>query len=336
MRVAQLFGNQIEIRDINNISLQDKHGAIVKILGCGLCGSDIVKFRHKLAEDGTVLGHEIVATIEQINSSTGFKVGDKIVCSHHIPCMKCSYCKGESYSMCQHFKKTNIIPGGFSEYVYLSEEHLENVAYKVPQNMTNEEISFYEPLSCCIRAIERANLKEESNVLVIGLGSIGNIMGQALKAYGMNVFGCDLMQERIDIATQKGIFAFNSNDIEKSQEYISQNTNNIGVDCVFMTSGADAAIPLALKTVRDGGKILVFSSTPKDFGYANNDIYYRELTVLGSYSPHPKDLKKSFEFLTSNKVDVKNLSTIYTLDNINKAFDDTISNKILKAYIKIN
>ena len=148
------------------------------------------------------------------------KVGDKIVCSHHIPCMKCSYCKGESYSMCQHFKKTNIIPGGFSEYVYLSEEHLENVAYKVPQNMTNEEISFYEPLSCCIRAIERANLKEESNVLVIGLGSIGNIMGQALKAYGMNVFGCDLMQERIDIATQKGIFAFNSNDIEKSQEYI--------------------------------------------------------------------------------------------------------------------
>ena len=335
MKVAQLFGNQIELRELDKVSLSDKKGAVVKVLGCGLCGSDIVKFRHGLAEDGTVLGHEIVAIIEDINSETSFKKGDRIVCSHHIPCFECHYCRGGSYSMCKHFKKTNIIPGGFAEYVYLSEEHLKNVAYKVPANMTDEEISFYEPLGCCVRAVERASLNKGDNVLVIGLGSIGILMGQALKAYGMNVFGCDLMQERIDIANQKGIIAFNSSDIEKSHEYIYKNTNDIGADCIFMTSGADAAIPLSLKTVRNGGKILVFSSTPKDFGYANNDIYYRELTVMGSYSPRPQDLAKSFELLTTGQVNVKHLSTDYLLDNIVEAFDDTINNKILKAYIKI-
>lgn len=335
MKVAQLFGNQIELRELDKVTLSNSKGAIVKVLGCGLCGSDIVKFRHGLAEDGTVLGHEIVAIIEEINSDTSFKKGDRIVCSHHIPCFECHYCRGGSYSMCKHFKKTNIVPGGFSQYVYLSEEHLKNVAYKVPDSMPDEEISFYEPLGCCIRAVERAALNKGDNVLVIGLGSIGILMGQALKAYGMNVYGCDLMQERIDLASTKGITAFNSSDVEYSHEYIYKETNDIGVDCVFMTSGADAAIPLALKTVRNGGKILVFSSTPKDFGYANNDIYYRELTVMGSYSPHPNDLKKSFELLTSSQVDVKNLSTDYILDDIVKAFDDTIKNKILKAYIKI-
>ena len=335
MRVAQLFGNQIEIRDIKKVSLDGKCGAIVKVLGCGLCGSDIVKFRHGLAEDGTVLGHEIVATIEGIDSDTNFKLGDKIVCSHHIPCFECHYCKGGSYSMCQHFKKTNIVPGGFSEYVYLSEEHLKNVAYKVPSDMTDEEISFYEPLGCCVRAVERAALNKGDSVLVIGLGSIGLLMGQALKAYGMQVYGCDLMQDRIDLANKRGIIAFNSLDSDKSHELIYKYTENIGVDAVFMTSGADAAIPLALKTIRNGGKIIVFSSTPKDFGYANNEIYYKELTVMGSYSPRPQDLKKSFELLTNRQVDVKNLSTNYELSNIVKAFDDTINNRILKAYINI-
>lgn len=304
--------------------LETAEGAIIKTHGCGLCGSDIVKFRQKSVKDGTVLGHEIVGEIVKINSKTKFKVGDKIISSHHIPCFKCDYCKNENYSMCEHFKQTNIIPGGFSEYIYLSEEHLQNVAYKIPENLTEVEATFYEPLGCCIRAIKRAELKNISKVLVIGLGSIGIIMGQALKAYGHEVFGCDIIQERIDLAHKFGIKAFNSSNLDC-----------LKVDAVFMTAGADATIELALKNVRDGGKIIVFASTPKNFGYANNEIYYRELTVMGSYSPSPADLKDSIDLLSSEKVKVKDISTIYDFSEIEKAFNDTINNSILKAYIKI-
>jgi L-iditol 2-dehydrogenase len=237
--------------------------------------------------------------------------------------------------MCEHFKGTNIFPGGFSEFVYLSEEHLKKVTHLIPTNLTEVEASFYEPLGCCVRAVVRADLQPNSNVLVIGLGTIGLLMGQALKAFGMNVFGCDLKEERIDLANNLGIKAFNSADNDFTHNYIYENTNNYGVDCVFMTSGADAAINVALNTVRLGGKILVFASTPKNFGYANNEIYYKELTVLGSYSPRPQDLETSLKLLTNGEVKVKNLSTIYELDDIQKAFDDTISNKIMKAYIKL-
>ena len=70
-------------------------------------------------------------------------------------------------------------------------------------------------------------------------------------------------------------------------------------------------------------------------GYQNNQIYYRELTVLGSYSPSPTDLKEALNLLENKKVKVEGLSSEYALNNINQAVLDTINNKIMKAFIKI-
>lgn len=320
MKAAQVKKNKIIVSEIDDIKLDGRKGAIVMTLGCGLCGSDIVKFRHKIVHDGAVLGHEIVAEILEINSDTKFKKGDRIVTSHHIPCGECNFCRHGNVSMCEHFKKTNIFPGGFSEKVFVSEEHLQNVAYLVPENMPDEEISFYEPLGCCIRAIKRCALQKDDTALIVGLGSIGLLMGEGLKAMGYKVYGCDLIPERIELAKKMGIEPFDF---------------SFEVDGVFMTSGADKAIDTALKAVRAGGKILVFSSTPLSNGYPNNEIYYKELTVLGSYSPSPADLKDSFDLLASGKVNVQGLTTVYPLDKIQQAFDDTVANKIFKAYIKI-
>lgn len=324
MKIAVVCNDKIIVKNTSSITLDSREGAIVKVLGCGLCGSDIVKFVHKISKDGTVLGHEIVAQIVQINSKTDFKAGDVIVTSHHIPCGKCVYCKHGNVSMCEHFKATNIRPGGFSEFVYLSEEHLENVAHLKPDNLTEVEASFYEPLGCIVRAVKRANLLDSDRVLVVGLGSIGILTAQALKAYGANVVGCDLLPERIELLQNLGIEAVDVREL--SGEF----------DGIFMTSGADKAIDTALKYVRNGGKILVFSSTPSEMSaYANNEIYYRELTVMGSYSPSPADLKDSLELLRTDKVKVSGISTEYKLDDIQQAFDDTMANKIMKAYIKI-
>ena len=113
MRTAVICGEKIIVKDAPSITLDDRKGAIVKVLGCGLCGSDIVKFVHKISKDGTVLGHEIVAQIVEINSKTNFKIGDTIVTSHHIPCGKCVYCRHGNVSMCEHFKETAGFPNWF-------------------------------------------------------------------------------------------------------------------------------------------------------------------------------------------------------------------------------
>ena len=299
MKTAIICDDKIVIKCVDDTKLEGRQGAIVKVLGCGLCGSDIVKFVHKISKNGTVLGHEIVAQIVEINSETNFKVGDEIVTSHHIPCGKCVYCRHGNVSMCQHFKSTNIRPGGFSELVYLSEEHLQNVAHLKPENLTDVEASFYEPLGCIVRAVKRVNLIKGDIALVVGLGSIGILTAQALKAYGVEVVGCDLIPERIEILKSLGINAVDVREISEKFE----------ADAIFMTSGADKAIDTALKYVRNGGKIVVFSSTPHDqTAYPNNEIYYRELTVMGSYSPSPADLTDSLELLRSGRVKVSGLS----------------------------
>ena len=335
MKAAVLENEKFNIKDIEKPLLADKEGAIIKIHGSGLCGSDIVKIRTGAAKDGSVLGHEIVGEIVEINTKTPFKKGDIIAMGHHVPCFDCPYCFSGNYSMCRHFQSTNIFPGGFSEYVFISEEHLNNTVFAITPHLTDIEASFLEPLACCIRAVKKTGLKDRTKNLVMGLGSIGILMGEALKAYGNEVYGCDLIKERALLSENYG---FDKSFVLKDEKQVLDEMKKyapIGFDNVFLTAGASSALDFAVKAARDGANIIVFSSVKDNNGFKNNDIYYRELTVTGSYSPSPMDLEDSMNFLESGKVNVKGLSTVYSLNQINQAINDTLSNKIMKAYIQI-
>ena len=195
MRASVLKNGKFEVVDMDMPELKEK-GAIVRVTGCGLCGSDIVKLKHNSVPDGTVLGHEIVGKIVKIHSDTDFMVGDEIVMGHHVPCFDCTYCYGENYSMCRKFKHTNIIPGGFAEYIYVSEDHLMNTVFNVTASITDEEISFTEPLACCIRCVKRTKVDFNSNVLVVGLGTIGLLMDKPHENWVLRLTGSTcLMKE---------------------------------------------------------------------------------------------------------------------------------------------
>jgi len=312
--------------DIPKPQIKDS-GAIIKVLGCGLCGSDIVKYKHG-TEENTVFGHEVVGIIEKIKTETNFKVGDRVVLGHHVPCYDCVYCKNGNFSMCKEFKSTNIVPGGFSEYIFVSEKHLKDTVNIVPEFLSDEKASFTEPAACCLRAVRRAKINKGDKVLVIGLGSIGLLMGQILKHFGARVLGCDLMENRMQTAKNLGF------DEVFSPSFSPE---NMMADKVFLVSGSEKTIPLALNSVRDGGVICLFASVASDTaGFANNEVYYRDLTVFGSYSPASTDLADSLDLISKNIIKTENLSTQYEFSELNQAIEDTIANKILKAYIKIS
>lgn len=327
MKSAKLINGKIELLNIQKPTLKDS-GAIIKVLGCGLCGSDIVKIKHatKENENKIVLGHEVVGIIEEINcSASDFMVGDVVALGHHYPCFDCEYCKNQSYSMCKTFKKSNIYPSGFSEYILIDENHLKYTVYKMNKELKNDEKAFLEPLSCCLRAVRRAGFeygKDNSNssALVIGLGSIGLLMMKGLKSFGVDVFGFDISDERTKFAQEQGFY------FDENKKY----------DTVFLTAGSTKAIQSATKYVIDGGKIIVFSSIQDDLaGFSNNEIYYRELSIIASYSPSVDDMKLSAKLLNEKSVNVSNLSTYYSLDNLSKAIDDSIKGNVFKAYIEL-
>ena len=326
MKSAKLINGKVEIINIEKPHLDIK-GAIIKVLGSGLCGSDLVKIKHSTpeTENKIVLGHEVVGIIEEINVQCDLKKGDIVALGHHYPCFSCEYCKNGSYSMCKTFKNSNIYPAGFSEYIKINENHLKFTVYKMNKRLKDDEKAFLEPLSCCLRAIRRAgfNYNQDNskfNSLVIGLGSIGLLMLKGLKAFNVQAFGFDISDKRSKLAFEHG-FSFDEN-----KKY----------DVVFLTAGNSKAIDTALKYVINGGKIIVFSSVEDDLkGFLNNEIYYRELSVIASYSPSPDDIKLSSELLNKGTVKVNNLSTYYKLDNLAQAVDDSLNNKIFKAYIEV-
>lgn len=330
MKSAKLINGEIKILDVFKPVLTSK-GAIIRVLGCGLCGSDIVKIKHATPEneDKIILGHEVVGVIEDINVKVkNLQIGDTVALGHHYPCLdveNCQFCKNESYSMCPTFKSSNIYPAGFSEYIKVDENHLRYTVYRMNPYLKDDEKAFLEPLSCCLRAVRRAGYKynednSKHSALVVGLGSIGLLMLKALRAFKVNVYGFDISQERAIKAASHG-FCFDE---------------SIKYDTVFLTAGSDKAIETALKHVVNGGKIIVFSSIKDDLiGFSNNDIYYRELSIISSYSPSMDDIKLSAELLNNKIVNVTNLSTYYSLDNLARAVDDSIKGKVFKAYIEI-
>jgi L-iditol 2-dehydrogenase len=161
---------------------------LVRVHGCGLCGSDIMKITQQ-ALPPVVLGHELTGTIvERGKAISNFEVGQRVIVAHHVPCGKCHYCRHQNYSMCAGFKASNIDPCGFAEYIRVPAQHAQHTTLLLPDSLSAEAGSFVEPLACCLRAVRRTPLLPGDSVVVMGLGSIGLLMVQALKSLGARFF----------------------------------------------------------------------------------------------------------------------------------------------------
>jgi L-iditol 2-dehydrogenase len=320
----------LELKDVDQPKIS-ANSALVKIRGVGVCGSDLLKLDRALVKPGTILGHELVGEITEISNELsvnyGFKKGDRIVSSHHVPCGKCKFCLNKQESLCTQFKSTNFNPGAFCEYLELSEDHLKYTVQKVPEKMSDLEASFTEPLACCIKAIERSGIKEyksdQAKVLVLGLGSIGLLIGQLVKYYrnDLELTGLDLMQERLDLAHRLG-FDKLSKKVEGKYDFI------------FLCAGA--GIETAIEHAENGAKIVVFSSLKDNLkGFSNNEIYYKELSVMGSYSPNLDNLKEALNLIKTKSVLVKDLiSHKASLENLGSIINQARQEKGIKVFLE--
>ena len=301
----------LELIETNKPQLKDNN-AIVKVTGVGVCGSDLLKLNQALVKPGTILGHEMVGIIDEISETMsqkyGFRKGDRILSSHHVPCLDCDYCLRGKESLCTKFKSTNFNPGAFCEYLELSEDHLKHTVHKIPDDMTDEVASFTEPVACCLKAAQGIGNREKGigRTLIIGLGSIGLIMGQVMKQYcpKSEISGLDLLESRQELALELGFDkAISPTSLLPSPDSPEK------YDVIFLCAGANATVDLASKHARNGATIVVFSSTPGETSFSNNDIYYKELTVMGSYSPNLENLREALELLSKGEIRVEKLIT---------------------------
>jgi L-iditol 2-dehydrogenase len=288
---------------------------LVRVHGCGLCGSDIIKIVQQ-APPPVVLGHELAGTIvERGKAVSNFEVGQRVIVAHHVPCGECHYCKHQNYSMCAEFKASNIDPCGFAEYIRVPAQHVRQTTLLLPESLNAEEGSFVEPLACCVRAVRRTPLLAEDSVVVMGLGSVGLLMIQAVKAIGagdsgkVRVYGVDLLPERLQLARDLGADdAFLAPVGEQElRRALDPHTAGRGADAVIITAPGARPFMQALAGVRKGGTITIFAAHTGTVSINLETIYQQELSIASTYSSSPEELRIALDLLSSRKVRVDGL-----------------------------
>jgi len=290
---------------------------------CGLCGTDVSKIVREKVAPSTVLGHEVAGDIAEVGKGVhGFQKGDRVVVSHHAPCYRCGYCRHGNYSQCPVFRKMNIAPGGFAEYVRVLREGVRNSTFRIPDAVSYEEAVFTEPLACCLRAIERTSIMAGDRVMVVGAGVVGLLHLQLALIHGASyVAVSDLNDFRLAFASKLGATEV-INPLKRDPLQVIKKVD--GADIVVVAVGKASVLQETLKYADRGGKILFFAECEQEsiLQLDPNLVYHSEITLLGSYSSTPAEQQTALDLITRGRIKVKDLITHrFPLENLTGAVD---------------
>lgn len=309
-------------------------GILVNVIYAGICGSDIHSFQgeNSLINYPVVLGHEFVGKVVGLGKKVNkFEKGDLVTGEPIIPCNNCIYCKTGDYNLCMNLK---VMPGAFCEYIVLKEFQ----AYKIPLNINLEDAIFIEPLSVALHSIEISNIDKDLKIIVMGAGTIGQMVLQLVKAFNL---GCvavvDLIDYKLKIAKLKGadfIIDLKKANIEKS---IINVFDSEPIDVVFDCVGNDSSIYNSINIVKKGGKIIIIGQAVKNLSVDMCKVMLKQIKIFGSCM-YKNNFKTSIEVLGKNIINFSGyISNKYRLKNIQEAFEDVSINnhRYIKCLIKI-
>jgi L-iditol 2-dehydrogenase len=305
---------------------------LFRVAACGICGTDIKKIHHGFVAAPQVLGHELAGTVVKIGHGvTKFKVGDRVVSFHHIPCGDCFYCEHKLFSQCAGYKKTGLTAGlgdpnggGFGEYVRAMPWIVERGMIALPDDVSFEEATFVEPVNTCLKAVRKACVAKGETVLVVGQGPIGMLLMILAKYEGAEVYASDPMAGRRAASLKFGAKEVFDPTKQNLQQEMRARTGGRGADAVLVAVPSPALVPEALAIARPGGRVLLFAHNDPvmqlDFPAAAVGVEEKE--ILGSYSASVDDQAESAALVFERRLPVRELiSHRFPLERIAEALE---------------
>ncbi len=309
---------------------------LLKIKQLGVCGTDLHAYHGKqpFFTYPRILGHEIAAEVVAIGASvTHLKVGDI--------CAVMPY-RNEETDQAVRRGKTNCgstlkvlgvhEDGAMQEYIKYSAD----LVYEANE-LSLDQISMIEPLAIGSHAVERANIKPEDIVLIIGAGPIGiGTVAMALLKAG-KVMVLDMNQNRLDFISQKfpSVETIQLNDeVEKT---LKQRLNGDLPTVILDATGNKASMEKCIEYIASSGTIVYIGLFIGDITFHDPLFHRKEVTLKSSRNAVGADFQKLIRLLKAGLVNIDGLITHrLSFDTIDKNFTKLYlpEEKVIKAVIE--
>jgi L-iditol 2-dehydrogenase len=355
---------KIEVKEFNIPEIGDDE-ILVKVEGCGVCGTDVHEYKgDPFGLLPVVLGHEgsgeivkIGKNVKRDSAGKSVGLGDKVV-TCVAPCGECDTCLNhpDRTNLCENAQIYGLLPddeyhlnGWFGEYLVLRK----GAVFFQVSDMDLDQRLLIEPSAVVVHAVERAKttglLKFNSRVVVQGCGPIGLLLLSVVRTLGVeNIVAVDGDENRLNMAKKLGATAvvnFTKYDgIEALSAAVKKACGGLGADFAFQCTGSPKAASNIWKFVKRGGglcEVGFFVNNGDSVINPHFDICNKEITVVGSWTYAAQDYLTTFDFLKRAAgigLPLKELITHrFPLDKMNEAMDTNMKQEGIKVvYVNDN
>ncbi len=309
----------------------------VDVAYCGLCGTDIHIFHGNMdgrTGDHRIIGHEMSGTISKVGDGVdGIQVGQNVVVRPLDHCGECPTCQRGYEHICQNLKFIGIDTDGALQEKWNVPAHTIHI---VPDGLSLQHAALAEPLAVACHDVKRARVSSGNDVLVIGGGPIGMLIGMVARQAGGKVVISEINETRLQIAQELGFETVNPKNVNVA-ESLMKATGTKGMDVVFEVSGTQPGVDLMSAAAAPRARIClvaIHSSKP------NVDLFqffWKELELLGARVYEPEDYDQALKLLANGDIEADTIITdLRDLDEVGDVLADLTSNpKMLKTLIRV-
>jgi threonine dehydrogenase-like Zn-dependent dehydrogenase len=253
------------------------------------------------------IGHEITGHVESTGDGvSAVQAGERVAINNVLTCGSCHWCRRGQQAVCPSMAVAGLsADGGLAEYIVWPADMVE----PLPETVSDEEAALVEPATVAVRAVRRSGVQIGDTAAVVGVGTVGLLTMQALKAAGARVVAVDINERNLSKARSLGADGAVNAGAGDTASRLLEMTGGIGADIVIETAGAERSPVDAINWTRRGGTTVlvgIYSATP---AMNFNEVVGVERTVIGSVAAGPGDMAAAIEMIGTGRIRVKDLVT---------------------------
>lgn len=306
--------------------------AVVQVFASGLCGTDYRIWNgDRAVQYPLIMGHEFIGEVVAVGADVHtLKTGQKVAVEPNYSCGVCPLCREGNRNLCLSRTAIGIdVDGGFAEQACLPAR----CCWPAPAEISDDQLMLAEPLAVVVRAVARGEARRGESAAVLGVGALGLLAIQVLKAQGLRVLAVGRTEHRQHLARALGADDFTTSGEGAAIEAARAFSGREGVDLVIETAGTGVAVEQALELSHPGGRV-VLTGLPHETSTVNFfGVVRRELRIIGSMI-YQQEFPEAIRLLSTGAVTVDRLVTHrFPLARIGEAFAAHRSPEAIKVTV---